>query len=109
MASVKNPTPMAIKVTQAQKNMSFFSNKDRRPENSRTGIRANEVKSEIFPRKNSFLLIPIHPTVSTFFCFCMILGSIAAIKKKVNRATTTISFSMSMPPYLPIAFAERVS
>jgi hypothetical protein len=55
-----------------------------------------EVKSDSFPRKKSFLLIPIHPTVSTFFRFWIILGSIAAIKNMANRATTMISLSMSM-------------
>ena len=63
-----------------------------------------EVKSDSFPRKKTFLLIPIHPTVSTFFRFWMILGSIAAIKNMANRATIKISFSTSMPPLLSFAY-----
>jgi hypothetical protein len=58
----------------------------------------NDVKSDTFPRKNSFLFIPIHPTVSTFLSFWIILGPIAAIKNIANRTLNTITFSMSTPP-----------
>jgi hypothetical protein len=57
----------------------------------------NDVKSDIFPRKNSFLSIPIHPTLSTFLSFWIILGTIAAITSIANRALNTIIFSINTP------------
>jgi hypothetical protein len=62
----------------------------------------NDVKSDIFPRKNSFLFIPIHPTLSTFLSFWIILGTIAAIINIANRTLNTIIFSIISDPPLVV-------
>jgi hypothetical protein len=58
---------------ESKETMLLSSKRDNRPKNSRTRINANEVKRDNLPRKKRFLLMPMHPTVSTFFCFCMSL------------------------------------
>ena len=70
MARLKKATPTERNTMEIQKNMLLSSNRERRPENSRTRISANEVKRESFTEKEEFL---VDANASHGFYFLLLL------------------------------------